>query len=85
MCECAWTSYDILEAINKKRQKIGLNTGDYSWMMCQHRNKIKHIKPIRKIGLNYIWDNKKAQKIINKLYKIPYRNNKSLVEYFMAA
>lgn len=75
MCKCAWSSYDILDLLNEHRKKDGQNPVEYSWMMVQHRSKIRFFKPIRKIGLNYIWDEKTARKIVLKLKGIPYRPN----------
>lgn len=75
MCKCAWSSYDILDTLNKHREKAGHNTVEYHWMMVQHRSKIRFFKPIRKVGNSYLWDEKTARKIILKLKGIHYRPN----------
>lgn len=84
MCDCAWDSNDIVMVLNKKRKKIGLETVNQSWMMGQHRNKIRFFKPIRKIGNSYIWDQKTANKIISELLNVPYRPNMFLWKEYRA-
>lgn len=72
MCQCAWTTTDILELLNKKREKNGLAPVNYGWMMVQHRDKIRSLEPDRKIGNNLVWDARAARKIVAALENVPY-------------
>ena len=80
MCSCAWGSSDILNHLNEKREKIGLEPVPYNWMI---RKNI--FKPIRKIGSSYVWDRKTAKKIVARLLNAHYhyRPNRFLWSDFL--
>ena len=82
MCKCAITSYEILEQLNKKRKKIGMNSVSYDWMMINNRKKFIFLSAKKKAGNSYLWDQKTADRIISRLLKIP---SKSYVSYSKAA
>ena len=79
MCKCL-TSFDIINMLNDKRRKVGMNEVSYDWMMCQHRWRIRFFQPVRKIGTSLVWDLATAKKIVNTLYKIPYTLNRETIE-----
>jgi hypothetical protein len=72
MCDCAMTSFDVLDMLNAKRIKAGFKEVGWDFMMIQHRSKIRFYKPVRKIGQSLIWDKSTAKKIVDTLYKIRY-------------
>lgn len=71
MCKCTNTSHDILDMVNAKRLKMGLGEVTYDWMMMNYRNRLRFIKPYRKIGPAYIWDRKAARTLVRILSVIP--------------
>ena len=74
MCNCM-TSWDIIDKINEKRAKAGLEQVDYNWLMSQHRKKWVFIKPARKIGPSNVWDRSSARKIVSVLWDLPFKSH----------
>jgi hypothetical protein len=72
MCDCAMTSFDLLDMLNAARSKKGMLAVNWDWLMISHRSKIQFFKPIRKIGSSLIWDKATAKKIVATLVNIPY-------------
>ena len=70
MCRCV-TSKNLLARINEKREKKGLATVTYSWLMVQARN-LPFLRPVRIIGRNYIWDRRTASLIVDILCMAPF-------------
>lgn len=81
MCSCAKSSFDILDVINEKRSKAGLDTVNYDWFMAKWRGKAIFFRPYRKIGASYVWDKATARKIINTLWKVNYTPENKLFRY----
>lgn len=73
MCNCV-TSWDLINKINEKRAKRGLEEINYAFLMYQHRNKWRFHKPVRTIGCSLVWDRKTANKIVSILWDLPYRS-----------
>jgi len=72
MCGCAKNSFDIIDSINQKRSRAGLDEVDYTWVMVNRRKHVPFLKPYRKIGNSFIWDGRTARKIVQMLWDLPY-------------
>lgn len=81
MCDCAKNSFDIIDAINAKRAKAGLDEVGYDWFMSKWRLKAIFFRPYRKIGTSYVWDRATARKIINALWRLNYTPESKAFRY----
>ena len=74
MCKCTNTSHDILDMVNAKRLKMGMGEVTYDWLMNNWRQRLRVIKPYRKIGISYIWDRPSTRTLVRILSVIPTTN-----------
>lgn len=81
MCDCAKSSFDIIDVINQKRKKAGLDTVGYDWFMSKWRNETPFFQPQRKIGSSYVWDKTTARRIINAIWKMDYTPESKLFRW----
>lgn len=85
MCNCAWTSFDLLAAVNEKRGKAGLTAVSYDWVMAKWRTKSVFFKPAQQIGGAYVWEAKTARRIIRAIWRLRYTPCKSWQHHAAAA
>lgn len=73
MCKCAFTTWDLLDSINKRRVKLGLDEMSYQNMLMFYRKIQPFLPPDTTIGRSYIFRKGKMRRIVAALYKKPYR------------
>ena len=71
-CPCTRTSFDLLNMINKKRTRVGLEPVTYDWMMIMRRRFAISFYPRKKIGSAYIWDGTTARQIVSRIWDKKY-------------
>lgn len=72
MCKCRYTTWDVLEAVNKKRAEANLSEFSYDVFMLFYRPVRAFIPPDEKIGCSYIFRKGKVNQIVRSLWKKSY-------------
>jgi len=85
MCDCAQTSWDIVDAINERREKKNLEPVDVNWFYIKRRAVAKFFQPYTKIGSANIWDAKTAKRLVAALWKLPLKRYGVYAKYRQAA
>jgi hypothetical protein len=73
MCRCAATTSDVINMINKKRERAGLDSVCYQSFMNRYRVIRSFVPPDANIGPSYTFNSSTAKRIVTMLWDMRYR------------
>jgi hypothetical protein len=74
MCKCRYTTWELLDTLNQKRVRAGLDPMPYVVFLMRYRVVADFIPPDEVVGRSYIFRKGTMSRIVKALWKNKYRS-----------